>query len=143
MNWSVSNGVFTALLMLVGYGLITLLKLRPNRITSLCCVLALVGVVLYGAIPRRTGWPEPLDELPDEFTFITGIVREPTSKQPGAIWVVIRDKDGATPKTVELPYQPGMARDVKRLAEITRVKNAEIPVSTHNQPIKKTVIKTA
>jgi hypothetical protein len=145
MHINLGSMAFTVITLMVGYSLITQLREKPRR-NTMFCILVLAGFITWGGLNvRREGWPERVVQLPDQFIFINGIVREPdvVNGVTGAIWVVIRvEEDPTQPRTLQVPYTPGLASDVKKLSETARIKGMEIPVRVRGASTPKEELKT-
>jgi hypothetical protein len=137
MYWSIESGVFTAFLLFAGYHAGTLLRTKQaGSIRELSVALILV-LLVYGASGRRAGQPEEVDSLPEEFVFITGLIKQPNESEGagGKIWVILRLKDRPEiPQTLELPYSKSLASDVSKLSRLARIKDIEIPVTVKKKP---------
>jgi hypothetical protein len=137
MYWSIEGGAFAALLLSAGYYAGTLLRSKQTGTIKKLSIALILVLLVFGASGRRAGHPEEVDSLPEEFVFITGLIRQPNESDgtDGKIWVILRLKERPEiPQTLELPYSKSLASDVAKLARIARIRDIEIPVTLKKKP---------
>lgn len=148
MGFSVDGLMVAALTLVCGFTIGAGYANKRYRESLAFPIMFGLALLFYGSFSNREGWPTRSSELPSEFIFIHGIVREPdpVNGVSGAIWVTLRNRiDPTKPFTYELPYSPGLASDVVVLQEVARIKGMEIPVktkkgSTEKDPVKVTAL---
>lgn len=108
-------GLTAALMFLMVILLIGVIHSRLGWITKSMMIVAslLVAGMSYATYVRNLGWAV-VDEPPALFQILGAQVREPNSKDPGAIYIWYKENGQQEPRSIKLPYSKDMHKQMNK-----------------------------